>query len=143
MFPDARLGIVQSGQYQGRIQRLQSIQGVQSVDTSERRFRFDRQLFQGRYGRRILPLIQEPRRRVAVPAVRMLQQSHQLRRGGFAEPWRLAGLKFLRHDPVNPSLVDAALDADVLEDLRRQERGPFNQLPVHVDDLKCAIGTVG
>ena len=73
----------------------------------------------------------------------MLQQSHQLRRGGFAEPWRLAGLKFLRHDPVNPSLVDAALDADVLEDLRRQERGPFNQLPVHVDDVKCAIGTVG
>ena len=47
------------------------------------------------------------------------------------------------HDAPDPAAIDAAGDVHVLEDLRRQEGGPLDQLAVHVDDPEAAVGSVG
>ena len=68
----------------------------------------------------VLPLIEQSRRCVAVPAVPLFEPLHEFATAGFAQARRRAALKLLRHDAVDAPAVVAAVQVEVLLEVRRE-----------------------
>ena len=119
---DARVGIAERGQDVARLDRPQARQRGRRMGPADGRIRSGRELPQGGDGGPILPLIQQSRGGVAMPAIRVFEQGDQLGRRRLAQPGD-AGSMPVGHDPPDPAAIDAAGYVHVLEDLGRQEGG--------------------
>ena len=78
-----------------------------------------------------------------MPAVGVLEQGHQFGGRGLAQPRRPGPLEALGHDAVEPPLVEAGADVQVLHDAGRHELGRLDQVAVHVEDVERAVRPVG
>ncbi len=79
MLAHARMLVAEARQHDLFRQGAESVESVQGVQPSQRQGRLGGQYFQRLYGRRVLPLIEQPGGRVAVPAVWMLQKRDEHR----------------------------------------------------------------
>ena len=123
-------------------QSRQTGQSIQGVHPAERLPRLGRQLRQQRHCGFVLPLIEQPRRRVAMPAVGMCEQGHQLGRRCAAQLGQLRLPEAVGDNPVEPPLVAAAGQVEVLLDDRRQAGRMLDHFAVHVEDVQRAVRSV-
>ena len=143
MLAHVGVGIVEPVQDRAGVQRLQAVQRIEGVHAAQGRFRPGRQLPERQDCRPVLPLIEQARGGVAMPAVGMIEQRHQIGGRDLAEPRRLGLLKTLGHDAVEPSLVKTGAEVQVLRDVWGHELGRLDQEAVHVDHVQRAVGAVG
>src|SRR5262245_10422560 len=143
MLPHPRLGIVQATEDQRGVESMKAVQRVQRMKAAERRLRLGNQFSQRRDGSSILPRVEQPGCRVAMPAVGVVKQSNQFHSRRPAESRRLSWLDTVRNDALYAALVDPCGHVHVLEDLRRQECCALDQLTAHVYNVECPIRSVG
>ena len=103
---------------------------MQGVQARERDPGVCEQVREERHGLRVPPLIQQPRRRVALPPVRVRERGDQLGGLGLAELRGFGSLEVRRHDAVNaPAIVGVPPVRDVeravgaVDDLHRAKAG--------------------
>src|SRR5262245_58650673 len=101
LFTDAGVGVGQSGQYVIFGERFSGGECMKRCHAPLRRLGGHREFFEERYGRANLALIQEARRRVATPAVGMVEQWNEFGRRSFAEPRCAPDFASLRNDAPN------------------------------------------
>ena len=138
---DPRDRITQPQGQQFRPQRLEVVQCPEAGDPGRRRFGGPHQQFQWCHRSAVLPLVQQPGRCVAIPAMGAPQVGHQLDGGGLAQPWRGRGLESCGRNPIDPPPISTTGEIQMPGDVE----GNMNRLqhfPTHVEAVQVAIGTV-
>ncbi len=124
------------------VQLIQAIQRIQRMHPRQWQFRIAQQRLQRSHRRLILPLINQPRGRVARPTIRTLQHPHQLRLIKLPHVHRRPRLGSFFDDPVNPPPIISAVEIQMLLDRLRQRPGMLDHFAIHVADVQIPIGTI-
>ena len=89
----------------------------------------------------VLAFEEEPVRSVAPPAVGVFERRDELGGRGIAQAGRLFRREAGRRDPVDPPLVAAAAEVEVLHDVER-DVDRLDHLAAHVEGVERAVGRV-
>ena len=122
--------------------RIEPRQRGHGVNAPLRRLRLAGQLLEQRNRRPVLPLEEQARRRVAMPAVRMIEQRDQLRRRRLAEMRQRPTDESVRHDPPDSATIEARTRMQLLDEIGRDRVDRLDQLAVDVDDVETAVRPV-
>ena len=113
------------------------------MNLPQRRGGVRRQFFQCRNQRLILLFKNQSRGRVAMPAVEVPEQLHQLRPFQCGRHRALGRFEVFRRDPPNTTAIVAAVQIQVLLDALGNAPRMLDRFTVHIRHKETPIGRVG
>ena len=144
---DKGIRITQSLRERRVIQRFQAGERIESMDFSQWCSLLIHERLERCNGRFVLPLIEQPRCGIPLPAIGVSECLHQFCRACFcnvASPlFALLPLPTFRHDAVDSAAVIAVVEVEVFFDFIRHTPGVLDDFAVHVADMEAAVGSIG
>ena len=139
----ARVVVAQARQHHRRGQGVEPVERVERPDPPFWTRRRCAERFQRPDRGAVLALVDEPRGRITMPAVVVVQRVDQLRGLQIAEKAAHRLLEAIGHNAVNSPLRTSAGQIDMFLDDRRQAVGMFNYLARHIQYVQRSVGRVG